>query len=91
MNANDELVSACRIAGHEAVQKLLAEYDADHDRPVSQRECDEAFARAIIPLVLEHAAKKVEGRIPVVQCMSVEPVVTALSEAAAAIRALGGE
>jgi len=39
------------------VQSLLAEYDADHDRPVSQRECDEVFARAIIPMVLEEAAK----------------------------------
>ena len=47
-------------AGHAAVQKLLAEYDADLNRPVSQAECDRAFADAAIAKVLEWVAPRVE-------------------------------
>lgn len=79
----DDLVERCAAAGHAAVQSLLAEYDADHDRPVSQRECDEVFARAIIPMVLEHAAKAVENQRPVHHSF------VRRTHAAAAIRAIG--
>lgn len=40
---------------------------------------------------LEAAAKVCEDRMPVIQCMSVEPIISALDDAAQAIRSLDPE
>jgi len=85
----DDLVERCAAAGHAAVQSLLAEYDADHDRPVSQRECDEVFARAIIPMVLEHAAKVSDEHVEPAESDYGQGWRDASHSIAAAIRAIG--
>lgn len=47
-----------------------------------------AFADAEAAAMRERAAECAEDRMPVVQCMSVEPIVSACKDIAAAIRSL---
>lgn len=74
-----ELREGLARAGHAAVQKLLAEYDADHDRPVSQAECNRVFADAAIaylwPLAMEHAAGVADHFLMTQTSLPVEKVV----------------